>query len=89
MHLNGIHVARDPAKARTYFARAAARGLAAGHTGLGVLAFEGAGGAPRNLSAARVHFEAGANGSNADAMFNLGNIYAYGGSCGPTESTWV
>lgn len=78
MHLNGIHVPRDAAKARAYFQQAAARGLAAGHTGLGVLASEGAGGAPRNFSAARHHFEAGANGSNADAMFNLGNIYAHG-----------
>jgi TPR repeat protein len=75
-------VPADASKARAYFSRAAARGLAAGHTGLGVMAFEGAGGAPRNLTAARLHFEAAANGSNADAMFNLGNIYAHGGRAG-------
>ncbi|KAI8464707.1 MAG: hypothetical protein J3K34DRAFT_525980 [Monoraphidium minutum] len=78
MHLNGLHVATDADQARAFFERAAARGLAAGHTGLGVLASEGAGGVARNYTAARRHFEAAANGSNADAMFNLGNIYAYG-----------
>jgi TPR repeat protein len=82
MHLNGLHVPADPNKARAYFARAAARGLAAGHTGLGVMAFEGAGGAARNLTAARAHFETAANGSNADAMFNLGNLHAHGGRSG-------
>jgi len=79
MYLNGIYVRADHENARYYFARAAVRGVAAGHTGLGVMAFEGRGGARRNLTAARMHFEAGANGSNADAMYNLGNLYAHGG----------
>lgn len=88
MHLNGIYVGADATKARSYFAQAAARGLAAGHTGLGVMSYEGVGGVPRNYTAARLHFEAGANGSNADAMFNLGNIYAHGGWWKGTRFAW-
>jgi hypothetical protein len=77
MHLKGIQVPQNTSQAVNYFQQAAARGLAAGHNGLGVLAFHGQGMA-RDLAAAKEHFEAGAAQGSADSMYNLGGMHMEG-----------
>ncbi len=77
MYLKGIHVAKDAGRARQFFVKAAARGLAAGQNGLGVLAFTGEDGEVDYKLAYR-HFEAAANGSNADGMYNLATMLING-----------
>jgi TPR repeat protein len=77
MHLKGIHVRQNTSQAVYYFQQAASRGLAAGHNGLGVLAFHGQG-VQRDLAAAKAHFEAGAAQGSADSMYNLGGMHMEG-----------
>jgi len=60
------------------FRKAAAKGVAAAHTGLGIMAQNGHG-RVANLSAAIEHFEKGAAMGDKDALFNLGS-YEYDGN---------
>lgn len=53
-----------------WFGQASERGLPAAYNGIGVMSFNGQG-VEQNFTAARLAFEAGARGGDADSMYNL------------------
>lgn len=76
-YADGRLAKQDYARARAWFARAAAGGVANAHYNLGVMAQQGLG-APVNMQQAMSHYEDAAKLGHAEAMYNLGLLYADG-----------
>lgn len=76
-YADGRLAKQDYARARAWFTRAAAGGVANAHYNLGVMAQQGLGTAV-NMQQAMAHYEDAAKLGHAEAMYNLGLLYAEG-----------
>ena len=74
---DGLGVARDDAKAREWYEKAAAKGNADAMNNLGALYFDGRG-VTQDYAKAREWYEKAAAKDNADAMTNLGILFENG-----------
>lgn len=88
MYLNGVGVARDPARALRWFERAAGQGFAPAAANLAGVYLKGSGVKADPATAFR-YMKQAAEGGHAESMYNLGVLYQHGLGVEPDRAAAV